>query len=56
MTATSETDVPAPDGSESPVEPAESTGKHDRHDEDARTEDEHVLVLAQIEAPDAAHE
>jgi len=32
------------------VEPCERVGKHERHDEDARPEDERVLGLAQIKA------
>ena len=32
------------------MEPSERAGKHERHDEDARPEDEHVLGLAQIKA------
>ena len=31
-------------------------GKHDRHDQDARPEHDHVLGLTQIEVPDAADE
>jgi hypothetical protein len=30
--------------------------RHDRHDQGARPEDEHVLGLAQVEAPGAADE
>jgi hypothetical protein len=37
-------------GSQAPVEPCERLGKHERHDEDARPEDERVLGLAQIKA------
>jgi hypothetical protein len=37
-------------GSQAPVEPCERVGKHERHDEDARPEDERVLGLAQIKA------
>jgi len=37
-------------GSLASVEPCERVGKHERHDEDARPEDEHVLGLAQIKA------
>src|SRR5271165_5918899 len=36
--------------SQAPVEPSERVGKHQRHDEDARPEDERVLGLAQIKA------
>jgi len=39
-----------------PVEPSECVGEHERHDQDARPEDEHVLGLAQIEAADTADE
>jgi hypothetical protein len=38
------------------VEPTKSAGKHDRHDQDARAEDEYVLGLAEIEAPNATDE
>ena len=37
-------------GSQAPVEPCERVGIHERHDEDARPEDERVLGLAQIKA------
>ena len=37
-------------GSQAPVEPCEGVGIHERHDEDARPEDERVLGLAQIKA------
>ena len=37
-------------GSHTPVEPCERVGKHERHNEDARTEDQRVLGLAQIKA------
>ena len=37
-------------GSKAPVEPCERVGKHERHDEDSRPEDERVLGLAQIKA------
>src|ERR1019366_10801289 len=42
--------------SQPPVEPSECAGKHYRHDQDARPEDEHVLGLAQIETADTADE
>ena len=42
--------------SRSAVEPTECMGKHDRHDQDARPEHDHVLGLTQIEVPDAADE
>src|ERR1017187_9766754 len=45
-----------PDVSKSPVEPTERMGKHDRHDHDARTEEEHVLGLAEVEGPDSGDE
>ena len=38
-------------GSPAAVEPCERVGEHDRHGQDARSEDERVLGLAQIEAP-----
>ena len=38
------------------MEATESPGAHERHHHDAGAENEHVLVLAQIEAPDAADE
>ena len=38
------------------MEEAECAGKHERHDQDASAEDEHVLSLAQIEAADATDE
>src|SRR5580658_1592126 len=44
------------DGSKTAVEPTECTCEHDRHDEDAGRQGEHVLRLAQIEGPDAAHQ
>ncbi len=43
-------------GSQSAVETGEGVGQHERHDQDARAEDEHVLILAQIEAADATDE
>src|SRR5208337_1724298 len=43
-------------GSQPSVEPPECVGKHERHDQDARPQDEHVLILAQIEAADTTHE
>ena len=45
-----------PPGSQPPVESSEGVGKHYRHDEDARAEDEHVPVLAQTEAADTTNE
>ena len=38
------------------METSERVGKHDRHDEDARPEDEHMLGLAQIKAAHTADE
>jgi len=34
------------------VKPSECVGKHERHDQDARPQDEDVLRLAQIETAD----
>ena len=45
---------PQDQDSQPPVEPSECTGKHERHDQDARPEDKHVPSLAQIEAADTA--
>jgi hypothetical protein len=42
--------------SKSPVNPSECAGEHQRHDQDARSEDEHVLRLAQVEVADATDE
>jgi len=42
-------------GSQAPVEPCERVCQHDRHDEDARPEDERVLGLAQIKAAHTTH-
>jgi ABC-type nickel/cobalt efflux system permease component RcnA len=42
--------------SQPPVETSEDMGEHERHDQDACAEDEHVGGLAQIEAADAADE
>src|ERR1700722_6330588 len=42
--------------SQSAVEPSECMGQHYRHDEHARPENKHVLGLAQIKVPNAAHE
>lgn len=42
-------------GTQPAVETPEGVGQHERHDQDARAEDEHVPVLAQIEAADTAH-
>jgi hypothetical protein len=42
--------------SQSSVEPTKSTGEHDRHDQDARAKDEHVLGLAEIEIPYTANQ
>ena len=41
-------------GLESAMKPAECFGEHERHEQDARTEDKHMLGLAQAEATDAA--
>jgi hypothetical protein len=38
------------------VEPSEGTGKHERHGQDARPENEHVLGLVQIEAANTTDE
>ena len=38
------------------MEPSETVGKHERHDQDARPEDEHVPGRAQIEAADTTDE
>ncbi len=38
------------------MEARESVGQHERHDEDACAEDEHVLGPAQIETADTADE
>src|ERR1700683_256593 len=34
--------------SQSPVEPTKRTGQHDRHDQDARTEHQHVPSVSEI--------
>ena len=36
------------------MEPSETVGEHERHDQDARPEDQHVPSLAQIETADTA--
>ena len=38
------------------VEPPECVGKHERHEQNAHPEGDHMLGLAQIEAADAADE
>lgn len=38
------------------MEPSESVRRHQRYDQDARPEDEHVLGLAQIEVADTTDE
>ena len=43
-------------GLQSAVEASECAGKHQRHDQDAGSEREHVRVLAQVEAADATDE
>ena len=42
--------------SQSPVKPPERMGKHERHNQDARSENEHVLGLTQIEVADTTDE
>ena len=44
------------DGSHPAVEASESSGQHERHEQDARSESEHVLGLAKIEAADPTDE
>jgi hypothetical protein len=43
-------------GSQPPVEPSESVREHERHDQDARPEDEHVPGVAQTEVADTTDE
>src|SRR5580692_6401186 len=43
-------------GSQSPVEPSECVGKHERLKQDARPEHQHMPGLAQIEAADTTDE
>ena len=38
------------------MEASECAGKHERHEQDARSEDEHVLGLAKVEAADPTDE
>lgn len=51
-----EADLLSWQASQPPMEPPENAGKHQRHDQNTRPEDEHVPGIAQIEVADTTNE